>query len=95
MKITLEPDDRLTRQQLAKALSDHGYPTAVSTLATYATRGGGPVFQIYGRRPIYTWGASLDWAKAKLSKPVRTTSELGRKRKAISQAPAYKEQVAA
>jgi hypothetical protein len=69
-------DDRLTRQQLSARLTAAGYPTAVSTLATLATRGGGPAFQKYGSRPLYLWGPSLAWAKARLSKPVRSTSEL-------------------
>ena len=36
------PDALLTRRQTAKALTDEGYPTAETTLATKAVRGGGP-----------------------------------------------------
>jgi len=76
MKVDLSPDDRLTRQQLAKALSEAGFQTAASTLATLATRGGGPVFQKFGRRPLYRWADGLEWAQERLSKPIRSTSEL-------------------
>jgi hypothetical protein len=68
-------DSLLTRKQNAEALSDAGYPTSEATLATMATRGGGPAYQLYGRKPLYRWGTSLEWAKSRLSKPVRSTSE--------------------
>jgi len=76
-KMNVSPDDRLTRQQLSAQLTAAGFPTAVSTLATLATRGGGPPFQKYGNRAVYTWGSSLEWAKSRLSKSVRSTSEFG------------------
>jgi hypothetical protein len=69
-------DARLTRSQTAAALSEAGYPVAAATLATMATRGGGPIYQLFGRKPLYRWGDALEWAKNRLSKPVRTTSEL-------------------
>jgi hypothetical protein len=40
-----------------------------------ATRGGGPQYQLFGRKPLYRWGDSLEWAKGRLSKPIRSTSE--------------------
>jgi hypothetical protein len=71
-----DPNAILTRDRFVAALNEAGFPITVSTLATKATRGGGPPFQLFGRKPLYQWGAGLDWAKGRLSKPVRSTSEL-------------------
>ena len=32
------------------------------TLATKASRGGGPPYRLFGRKPLYRWGDGLDWA---------------------------------
>jgi hypothetical protein len=71
----LQPDTRLTRQKLAEALTEEGFPTKASTLATKATRGGGPAYELYGKKPIYTWGTSLAWAESRLSPPRTNSSE--------------------
>jgi hypothetical protein len=71
----IDPDALLTRDQTAKALTDHGFPTKANTLATKATRGGGPQFQRFGARPLYRWGAVLQWARSRLGPPVGSTSE--------------------
>ena len=70
------PDALLTRAQNAAALTAAGYPVAVATLNTMATRGGGPEFSHFGPRVLYRWGTSLKWARDRLSKPVSSTSEL-------------------
>ena len=70
------PDTLLTRDAVAVALTAAGYPVSAATLATKATRGGGPEYQLFSRRPLYCWGAALGWAKGRLSKPVRSSSEL-------------------
>jgi hypothetical protein len=70
-----DPHTRLTRQKLAEALTDDGFPTKPSTLATKATRGGGPPYELWGKKPIYTWGTSLAWAKSRLSAPRTNSSE--------------------
>ncbi len=71
-----DPDAMMTRDALAVALSAAGYPISAATLATKATRGGGPEYRLFGRRPLYRWGDSLDWARGRLSKPVTSSSEL-------------------
>jgi hypothetical protein len=69
-----ENDDALlTRRQLAAALTEAGYPTAEGTLATKATRGGGPPYLKYGPKTIYRWGPSLGWARDRLM-PARTST---------------------
>ena len=75
----LIPDNReqlLTRVACAAALTEAGFPTSSETLATKASRGGGPPYHKFGPRALYRWGSSLDWACSKLGPPVRTTSEL-------------------
>ena len=61
---TLKPDTLLRRKQLAEALSVAGFPIAVATLSTMASRGGGPPFQLWGRLPLYAWGCALHGLKA-------------------------------
>lgn len=69
------PDTLLRRSELAKALKQAGYPATEATLATKATRGGGPPFQRFGRIPLYRWSSALAWAEGRLSPPMRSTSE--------------------
>jgi hypothetical protein len=71
----LDLDTRLTRREAAAALTAVGFPTAAATLATLASRGGGPVYQRYSSRVTYRWGDLLEWAQARLSPPMRSTSE--------------------
>jgi hypothetical protein len=73
--MTREPEHMLRRHALAQALADAGYPTAPATLATMATRGGGPPYRLYGRIPLYRWGDALAWAESRLSMPRRSTSK--------------------
>jgi hypothetical protein len=73
--IPSDPDALLVRKRTAEALTEAGFPTSSATLATKATRGGGPPYRLYGRIPIYRWGDALAWAQSRLSDPVRSTSE--------------------
>ena len=70
-----ELDALLTRKSTSVALSNAGFPVAEATLATMATRGGGPPYRLFGRKPIYRWGDALEWATGRMSHPVRSTSE--------------------
>ena len=76
--IPRDPDTQLRREATAEALTAAGFPTSPTTLATLASRGGGPKFRKYGRYPIYRWGDSLEWARSKLGPVVNSTSELDR-----------------
>jgi hypothetical protein len=73
---SVEQDALLTRPQVAEALTSAGYPTKATTLATKATRGGGPPFRKYGHRALYRWGDALSWANGRLSVPISSTSEI-------------------
>ena len=71
----MDPDTLLRRTAAAAALTRAGFPIAVATLATKATRGGGPPFRSFGRIPLYRWADVLAWAEARLSVPRHSTSE--------------------
>jgi hypothetical protein len=70
-----DPDTLLRRRAAAAALTANGYPTAAATLATLASRGGGPAFRRYGRYPLYRWGDCVEWAQSRLGPVVCSTSE--------------------
>ena len=71
----LKPDALLTRKTTAEALTAAGFPVKVGTLATKATRGGGPPYQLFGKKPLYRWADALAWAHSRLSQLRRSTSE--------------------
>ena len=73
--IPANPNVRLTRRKTADALTEVGFPVKEATLATKATRGGGPPYQKFGARALYRWGDALQWANERLSAPRRSTSE--------------------
>jgi hypothetical protein len=50
MTIPNDPDALLTRDQVAAALSAAGFPVKPKTLATKASRGGGPQYRLFGAR---------------------------------------------
>lgn len=70
-----DPNTLLTRAPLAEALTSAGFPIKPTTLATKASRGGGPPYQLFGSRPLYRWGPALAWAQSRLSPPLRNTSD--------------------
>lgn len=70
-----DPNTLLKRRPTAEALTEAGYPTKSTTLATKATRGGGPQYRRFGAVALYRWGDALDWARSRLSPPRCSTSE--------------------
>jgi hypothetical protein len=76
MAIPTDPQTLLTRDAMAQALTEAGFPVSPATLATKASRGGGPPFRKFGPKPLYPWGSALRWAQAKLGPVVSSTSEL-------------------
>jgi hypothetical protein len=69
------PNALLTRDQLASALTAAGFPVRAKTLATMASRGGGPAYMRFGPRVLYRWQSGLEWAQNRLSAPRHSTSE--------------------
>jgi hypothetical protein len=76
MTIPTDPNALLPRDKFAAALTEAGFPTSAKTLATKATRGGGPPYQKYGPRVLYHWGKGLAWAQSRLTTPRHSTSEV-------------------
>jgi hypothetical protein len=72
------PDALLTRIRTAEALTEAGFPVKATTLATKATRGGGPPFSKFGLRVLYRWDSALAWAKGRLTAPHCSSSEQDR-----------------
>jgi hypothetical protein len=70
-------DRRLSRREAAQFLADNGYPVAATTLAKYASIGGGPIFESFGRKPLYRSDDLLAWARGKSTGPRRSTSDTG------------------
>jgi len=69
------PDSLLTRDRTAQALTEAGFPVKAKTLATKATRGGGPPYRKFGPRALNRWGVALAWAQGRLSATYCSTSE--------------------
>lgn len=65
----LAPDTRLTRNEAPAALKRAGYQVTASTLATFAHRGTGPRYAVFGNRAVYTWADLLDWAQSRVTHP--------------------------
>jgi len=75
---SLIPDDQrklLRRRDTAAALTAAGFQISEHTLASKATRGGGPPYTLFGRTPLYTWGDAIAWAEGRLAGPYYSTSE--------------------
>ncbi len=70
-----ESERRLSRAEAAAFLTERGYQVAYATLNKYATVGGGPIFESFGRRPLYRPSDLLAWVASKTSAPRRHTSE--------------------
>ena len=73
----MQPDNerRLSRAEAAAFLSERGYRVACATLNKYATVGGGPMFESFGRRPLYKPSTLLEWVASRTTRPRRSTSE--------------------
>ena len=86
------PIPRMRRKEASAYLEKAwGLAASPATLAKYATVGGGPVYNLFGRFPLYT-EADLDaWAEAKLGPKGASTTEHGntqpRRRRQAEHAP--------
>jgi hypothetical protein len=74
----MNSDRRLRRSEASEYLSSKwGIKFAPSTLAKLACIGGGPVFEHFGRWPLYTQDELDGWVRERLSEPKRSTSDIG------------------
>lgn len=69
------PRKFVDRKTAALMLSAVGLQTSPATLATLASRGGGPPYRRYGRRVVYVWSDLLAWANARVSTVRCNTSQ--------------------
>lgn len=67
---------RLNRTEAAAFLVANGFPTTKLTLQKFACVGGGPEYQLFGNRALYTPEKLLEWAEGRLSTPRHSTSEI-------------------
>lgn len=75
MSIDISERPRLRRRDVPGYLAaKFGIEIAVATLEKYATVGGGPKMQYAGRIPLYPTTELDEWAKARLSPVVASTS---------------------
>src|SRR6185312_13824342 len=65
----------LTRRQTADALTAIGCRISPATLASMATRGGGPPYSKWGQKPLHRWSDVLSWAASRLGPPRRSSAE--------------------
>ena len=63
----------LDRAEAAQHLSERGLSITKNTLQKMATTGGGPAYQRFGNRAVYTVAALDAWVKAKLTAPRQHT----------------------
>src|SRR5262249_12737301 len=64
-------DTRLDTRQASAFLAERGYKTAPATLNKKRCVGGGPEFELFGRRPLYTEKALLEWVQARTTPLLR------------------------
>ena len=71
-----EGERLLRRSEAAAHIRAYGIPCATSTLAKYASVGGGPLMEKFGPWPMYRPSQLDAWVASKLSKPVTSTNQL-------------------
>jgi hypothetical protein len=84
----LDPDALLSRKDAAAELTARGLKVSERTLATKATRGGGPPYRRFGPRVVYRLADLLAWAEGRLSAPRRSTAEADRAEQSAPRSPA-------
>src|SRR5262245_63142873 len=71
-----ELDKRLNTRQASEFLTASGYTTAPATLNKLRCIGGGPAFEKFGRRPLYSETSLLEWVESRTTHPLSSTSDL-------------------
>jgi hypothetical protein len=66
---------RLNRIEAAQHCTDQGFKTSPATLATKASRGGGPAFSYWGSKPVYDPDDLDEWIASKVTCKVFSTAE--------------------
>ena len=66
---------RLDTRQAASYLTELGYRIAPTTLNKLRCVGGGPEFEKFGRRPLYSESSLLEWVQERTTDSLRSTSD--------------------
>jgi hypothetical protein len=69
-------EKRLNTREASIFLSDLGYATAPASLNKLRCIGGGPAFEKFGRRPLYSEKSLLEWVHGRTTGPLRSTSDV-------------------
>jgi hypothetical protein len=85
--MAIDPNRRYRRREAATVCREEGIPVTLSSLATKASSGGGPKFQLFGRVPLYLGSDLIAWIEEKLSAKFGSTSEAGVARHTVSGTP--------
>ena len=71
------PERLLRRVEAARYISDKvGLPCSARTLAKLACIGGGPLYRKASRVPLYDPSDLLTWARSKIGRKQRSTSDV-------------------
>jgi hypothetical protein len=90
------PPTLLRRRAASEYLREHwAVRASEQTLAKYAVQGCGPAFQRYLRDVVYTAQNLDEWARTRLSKPLRSTSQTDTSTPRTEEARSPREEVAA
>lgn len=68
-------DQYLNRDKAAQFLDKIGLRISAATLATFASRGGGPNYTRFGKRAVYLEKDLLEWASERMSVAGKTHTE--------------------
>ena len=66
MAIPTDPKTWLSRDEMAQALTEAGFPTSSKTLQTAATRHPELAYRVNARRAEHQWGPTLAWRQSRL-----------------------------
>jgi len=73
--LVTELDKRFDTREASALLRAKGYATAPATLNKLRCIGGGPAFEKFGRRPLYSETSLLEWVRARTTGSLRSSSD--------------------
>ena len=68
-------DKRLDTREASEFLTASGYTTVPATLNKLRCVGGGPAFEKFGRRPLYSETSLLEWVRRRTTHSLLSTSD--------------------
>jgi hypothetical protein len=74
--LVTELDKRFDTREASAFLTASGYTTGPATLNKLRCVGGGPAFEKFGRRPLYSEASLLEWVQSRTTRTLRSTSDI-------------------